>query len=1181
MVGGMFLLPGIERVIVSPSDLRLAAQCEWALIAKVDVLLQRRAAMPLDDDPVMARAAALGAAHEQAVFRDLVADRADRVVAIGHPRHSAQGYAAADAAALAALRSPQVDVVYQGAFFDSRFLGFADFVVRSPQGPWQVWDTKLARHADVPALLQIAAYADHLEARSVPLAREAVLVLGSGDHQLFPLQDIVPVYRSRRARLLTLLDEHQDEAGAGRWGDERWHACGRCPACHEELVAHDDVLLVAGVRATTRTRLRAAGVETMADLVGRLEPVAGVPEATLTRIRAQARLQLQQRDTDVVIAEVFDPAALAALPAPSHGDVFFDFEGDPLWREPGSPTWGLEYLFGIIEAPVDSAAPVFRAFWAHDRLAEKQALIDFIGYVQQRRRQHPDMHIYHYAAYEKSRLLSLAARYGVCEAEVDSLLEAGILVDLYAAVKASVRVSQDSYSIKKLEPLYMGADHRVGEVTGGGESIEVYHQYTQARIEGRLDEAAQLLETIRSYNEYDCLSTLRLRDWLLRQAGDHGVTIGAQVRDVAETEEPHPLETRLRDLLGSALVGPRTLDQQSLAMVAASIQYNRRERKPWYWAHYARLQDPVDQWIDGPDTVHVTDVQVLDPGWFKESPRQNLRRVLQLTDAPGSSVRPEVGTRLYALYDAPLPDGMSVEPPIVRAFRGVEVLAVEELSGADGASVRRLEVLEVLGRGLEPYDNVPIALAPTPPPPTSKIDEALAEVGAAVADAWPQVPATAGLAVLRRTAPELTSGALPPVGEGDERFIEAITCATRDLTRSYLAVQGPAGTGKTYVAAKVIAHLVAEDGWRVGVIAQSHAAIENVLDAVVKAGLDPARVGKSAKHRTAPTWTDVPDNKIADFAQEHHERGYVLGGTVFMMTNSARVGRGQLDLLVVDEAGQYSLANTLAASVAAQRLLLLGDPAQLAEVSTGSHPEPIGDSALAWLIEGAEVLPPARGYFLDTTWRMHPALSAAVSDLSYAGQLRSQESVTAARSLDGVLPGLHVVRVAHRDNAAESVEEAEVIAARIHELLGRHWLDPDEDEPGRPLRQGDIRVVTPYNAQVRRLAEVLAAAGLDEVAVGTVDKFQGQEGAVVFLSMAVSAPSEGHRGLGFLLQRNRLNVSISRGKWAAFIVCSDALTDFTPTSADELVLLGAFLHLIESATSSVTDTRPSPLAGRA
>ena len=347
-----------------------------------------------------------------------------------------------------------------------------------------------------------------------------------------------------------------------------------------------------------------------------------------------------------------------------------------------------------------------------------------------------------------------------------------------------------------------------------------------------------------------------------------------------------------------------------------------------------------------------------------------------------------------------------------------------------------------------------------------------------------------------------------------------------------------------------------------------------MLSAVVRAGVDPAQVGKVAKATQDPTWTPlVKADDLGAFAVHHEQagRGYVIGGSAWDLTNERRVARGQLDLLVIDEAGQFSLAKTLAVSVATRRLLLLGDPQQLPQVSTGVHAQPVDESALGWLADGAPVLPDHLGYFLETTRRMHPALTATVSDLAYAGELSSHEVVTAARRLEGVEPGLHVMLVDHLDNSTESEEEAVAVLALVTDLLGREWHDPsvrdDRRRPAapRPLKPDDIIVITPYNRQVERIRQVLQGAGLDTVRVGTVDKFQGQEAPVAILSMAASSHSDVSRGMGFLLDRHRLNVAISRGQYAAYIVRSRVLTDFAPRTPDELIALGAFLRLGDAA----------------
>ena len=385
---------------------------------------------------------------------------------------------------------------------------------------------------------------------------------------------------------------------------------------------------------------------------------------------------------------------------------------------------------------------------------------------------------------------------------------------------------------------------------------------------------------------------------------------------------------------------------------------------------------------------------------------------------------------------------------------------------------------------------------------------------------------------------------------GEAGLVEAVESARG----SYVAVQGPPGTGKTYVGSRAVKELL-DRGWTVGVTAQSHAVVENFLDQLIGVGVDPDRVGKEPKDPDGPhRWTTLGSSEVHAFLAP----GRVLGGTAWTFANAAAQ---PVDLLVVDEAGQLSLAHLLGASALAETVLLLGDPQQLPQVSRGEHPQPIGDAALTWIAEGAPVLRAERGFFLDTSWRMHSALTRAVSELSYAGRLGAREEVTDARRLDGVEPGLHPWPVSHTGNAVSSPEEAAAVVEIVRSLLGRTW-STGPDDPGRPLEPSDVIVVAPYNAQVATVREALDAAGLEGTTVGTVDKFQGREAAVAILTMAASSPQEVPRGLDFLLNRNRLNVSISRGQWAAYLVHSPALADALPTRPEDLPMIGAFLRLV-------------------
>ncbi|HET8733598.1 MAG TPA: TM0106 family RecB-like putative nuclease, partial [Anaeromyxobacteraceae bacterium] len=761
----MFLLGDDRRLVISASDLRTASACEFALVAELDVLRGLRPRAEEPEDPMLARVAALGDEHEQAELRRLSREHPGRVVQLERPTYSPEGLAAAMGRTLEALRGG-ADVVYQATLVDEGFVGHADFLELTPHG-WLVSDTKLARSESVAALLQIAAYAALLEGAGVPTAPSARLVLGGGEVRDIPLADIVPVYRARRARLDALLAEHHAGDEAGVWGDERWLACGRCPTCEAEVVAARDLLLVAGMRGPTRRRLLEAGVTTIDELAVRHEPVHDVRAATLTRLREQARLQLEQ-DADPqgrVRHEVVDADALRRMPPPSEGDVFFDFEGDPLWQERGSPVWGLEYLFGMVE--VDSGSPRFRAFWAHDRVEERQALVDFVDHVTERRRRWPDLHVYHYAPYEPSALLRLAARHGVYEDEVDQLLRDGVFVDLYAVVRAAVRVSQRSYSIKKLEPLYM--DQREGSVQAGADSIVVYHQYLAARNEGRSDEAAALLREIADYNRDDCLSTHLLRDWLLARLDETalGAPEGAAVAVAAPVEPPRPSETRLaalelersvRALVESRPVAEWGPEEHGIALVAAAVLFHAREEKPRWQEHYERLRVPVRDWRGG-DGVFVVERAELVEDWHRETPRQRPRRTLRLEGEPMRGIPLGPWSKVSAVYPVPAPAGVAAEPlhANARSSATMAVLDAEDHVSANGRLHQSLLVEELQPKEGGAHAEVPIGLVPNDSVSTAPIDRAIAELAEAVCAAG-ALPECAAVDVLLRRAPRLRAG---------------------------------------------------------------------------------------------------------------------------------------------------------------------------------------------------------------------------------------------------------------------------------------------------------------------------------------------------------------------------------------------------------------------------------------
>jgi len=677
-----------------------------------------------------------------------------------------------------------------------------------------------------------------------------------------------------------------------------------------------------------------------------------------------------------------------------------------------------------------------------------------MDFVAECRTKHPDMHVYHYAPYETAALKRLAARYQTKEKELDDLLRSEVFVDLYATVRGSIRVSAPSYSIKKLEPLYMGDELRKSGVQAGDASIVAYYDYRSLR-ETDPARAQQQLDELEDYNRYDCLSTLRLRDWLLARAVEAGVAdqIKPRILDVQgeELSEHDPVFLALMGRAGDDRL-KRTPEQQAYAMLATGIDYYRREHKQFWWEHYDRLAHPVDDWADTRDVFVVESAELVQNWALRTSRSRNPRRTLRLMGdwAPGS----KQGNSFYVVYERPNPPG--VDGPKGAPYGGGGLDKIEY----DEADPRVVLVTEAR-KPEETFVDRPIALTPSAPPGAKNIAAAIKEVATTAADAA-TFPNLAVLDLLARRTPRLRSGGAVPV-TGD--IFANVVAALVAMDDSYVAIQGPPGTGKTYTGSRVIKELVEKQHWRIGVVAQSHAVVENLLNGIVDAGLDPQLVAKNDVDQSDPKFTALKTGvpARATYLEEHRPTGCVLGGTAWTFANGNLIERGGLDLLVVDEAGQFALAPTIGASVSAKRLLLLGDPQQLPQVSQGTHAEPVDESALGWLMDGADTIPAELGYFLGESFRMHPALCEKVSTLSYAGRLQSAAQAS-ERHLAGVEPGLRVIELGHFGNRTESPEEAAAVIEQVSELLGARWSAAGAE---RPLEETDFLAGLPQMMSTR------------------------------------------------------------------------------------------------------------------
>jgi len=1083
-------------------------------------------------------AAKHGQAYEQATLGRLKREHGGLIEIDGKDR-------AAAAKQTATAMSSGAPVVYQAVFVDGDFTGRADFLIADADGRYEVYDTKLARHARPSAVLQLTAYADALRRTGTPTGPNMHLLLGDGSTRTLRVDDFLPLLERLRGRLRA----RPAQLPVRLWGDQRpaCAGCGYADHCASGREADRDLSLVAGMRTDQRRKLAEGGLATI-DALAAAEPEdrpRDMSATTFTALRAQAAIQTRQDETGEVSYEIIDPGVLAELPPPAAGDVFFDMEGDP-YAVGGT---GLEYLFGAVT--VEDDGDLFTPFWAHSRGQEKRAFEQFVDFATTRMAAHPGSHVYHYAPYEVTALKRLAALHGTREEAVDDLLRGGALIDLYAVVRKALLVSQRSYSIKYLEPLYMPSA-RDGDVKNAVSSIEAYEEYLTLTQLADVERADEVLQGIADYNEYDCVSTLRLFEFLHQIRDKAGIEtlpppeksdVDTLLEDTTEqlaAERRAQRAERLAALVDPLLAGlpddpaDATADEKARALLAASVGYHRRETNPAWWEFFRQVAAPLSDLEV--DTTCAVPVSVRAEEWTPPAGRvRKAKRLLTIACDPDRPHPFAPGDQVRLRYGATTRDA-KVNAASARELTLEESAAVDETTGER-----------------------PLAVLPGSPVRPSPKDEAVADLAQLVVDELPVLPAHPGVDLLRRTPPRLRGGrSLPEPGDD---LVRTVIETVDALDGSTLAVQGPPGAGKTYLAGKLIAHLV-RTGRTVAVTSTSHKAVENVL-AAAKATAPELPCAKRPKKAVDPAlpWEQPKDNGALARWRSEHDTGHVVGGTAWTFANSA-LRAEPFDVLVIDEAGQFALADALAVSMCAKNLVLLGDPQQLPQVVQGTHPAGAEASALGHLIGDADVIGSELGYFLDQSRRMHPAVCEPVSQLSYAGLLHAHPSA-AGRGVAGVPPGLHLAEVDHRGNTTRSVEEADAVTSIVASLIGREWTDGDE---ARPLADDDIVVVAPYNLQARVVSGALERAGFPGVRVGTVDRFQGQEAPVVIATMPSSAAVDLPRGLDFLLSRNRLNVALSRAQAVALLVCSPRLVEADIRTVDQMRLVSGMIGLMNAAT---------------
>lgn len=1014
-----------------------------------------------------------------------------------------------------------VDVIVQGFLQVDVWSGYPDILIRVPGkskfGDWlyEVQDTKLSTHTRPSAIIQLCFYADLLTSiqKSEP---EGFSVVTPGDPftvERYVYNDFRAYYNFLKGSFKNVMDSPP----LATYPDpvEHCNICNWWKICDTQRRKDDHLSLVAGMRKLQIEELYKQQIRELASFatartIGR--PERGNHESLIRR-QSQAKVQLEGRTQNALIHQfvpIEEKRGFNRLPEVSPGDVYLDIEGDAFY-----PGGSFEYLFGL--AFRENLELKYQGYWSTTRQEEKRSFAAMMTFILDRTKKYPNLSIYHYAPYEPSTIKRLAHQYAIYEAELDDWLRKGKFVDLHAVVKESVIASVERYSLKDIEKFskYVRlADLREASLARKKmERALQLHDFTSLPKE--------TVDLVQLYNQDDCLATESLHLWLegeRQKLVDAGKPILRPVfHDDPPEEKLQELEKRSKTLFESLTRGlPEELstwtdEHKAKWLLANQLQYFRRENKTAWWEHFRLQNAEYEELVEERNAIAGLSFQQVIPG--KGLPIHRYTFPEQETTLQEDDV-------LYMVNSAgpENPIGINVGKIVAidSVHHTIDIRRTEKSRTIHPLSVHAYNIvtIEKLWRSI-------LAIA-------YEIDEnGLQRMG----------DFRAAKDLLMKRPPQLTDKTESIRLQQNETPLDAAIRLVLKLNRSILPIQGPPGTGKTFTGARMIIELI-KARKTVGVTAVSHRVVTTLFEAVQKAAgelnVPITFVHKVNEKMNMPSWIQqfTDKNKMKTAISQYA----VGGGTAWLWADDDFVDT--VDYLFIDEAGQMSLSQALAASRAARNIVLLGDPQQLEQPQRGAHPEGSGVAALTHLLDGSPVISADKGLFLNTTRRINPEIAKFTSEIFYTGKLDAlaelkNQKVTGGTSFDG--GGLFYVPAVHSANQNHSAQEIEVVTKIITHLLERgSWTDKDNQT--HRILPGDILVVAPYNAQVDALKENLHA-----IEVGTVDKFQGREAPVVIYSMTASTVEDAPRGMNFLFSPNRLNVATSRAKCISILVASPAL----------------------------------------
>ena len=1040
------------------------------------------------------------------------------------------------------------DLIYHAYLIDDNLRGEADFLIKcdtkSDLGDYsyEVYDTKITRNLKPRHITQITAYSDMLGKIQKVLPEKMYLIDGSDEYHSFKTIEYIDLFNHSKKEFIKFLSNISKE----KIYPEKCSYCNLCDwkdECDKTWENDNYINLVAGSNKSQIEKLKKNKIRTVEQLSKtKLTAIdLKINAESFKKIQLQAQLQEEKRNTGedkIVILDSDFGKGFYKLPKPDDGDVFFDIEGYPRMDRP------FEYLHGLYYK--DKGKLKFKDLWAknYNKESEKNIFIELINFLEKRFIEYPNAHIYHYASYEKRAIRELATSYSseFPKGDIvnDDLLRKEKYVDLFSIVSQSIRTSERDLSLKSIEKFYNFK--RKADIVKADDSVIKYDNWIATKNE-------KYKQDIINYNEEDCISTYLLREFLVKNKPENIDWFVKQEEITKEGEEPNKYRRKASNKLSREEVEvdlnnrlekkKNKTNKKFVENLKNFIGFHWKSNKPEFWEVFDRAEKTHLELEDDTEcianSVLIDDKPKVTEDGFIYSYRFNDQNYKQKEGKSAFDAHQIKGLGTIYSIEENFPDKNIVKILVSKRRKNIEMPSLLTLGNTMPPQVHQHD--QALNKFLEDYI----------------LNDG--ENYKSIMD------------MLERKEPDIKnikSGSIL-IEENKDLITQSIEIV-KNLNNSYLTIQGPPGTGKTYTSAKIIIELM-KAGKKVGVTSNSHEAIKTLLIAIEQQAVDQnyefsgMRKSKSSDKHEWKFIRNVTTGKPLNM-----DSYSLFAGTSWFFVDP-RMNK-TLDYLFIDEAGQVALGTTIANATSADNLVLIGDQMQLSQPMRAKHEGYARMSSLDFILEDDDTISTDKGVFLNVTRRLNKKICNYISTSFYDSRLTS-DPITETRSVNLKLDpikdeGLFYVPIDHNGCSQRSDEEADLVEKVFNKIVNKEYKS--ENITGK-ISAKDIMVVAPYNAQANNIRERLKKKFKDDVRVGTIDLFQGQEAKVVLISMTTSDVESLPRHKDFFFSRNRLNVAISRAECVAIIIFNENLLLASASNIKEMKLINSFCKLLEFKTN--------------